>query len=260
MPETTQQRRRIDQELVARKLVASRARARDLIKRGTVRVNGEVASKPGMLVDNTATIEVNDRVNRFVARSGEKLLAALDYFNLDPSGRTVLDIGASTGGFTQVLLERGAAHVYALDVGKDQLHDTLRNDNHVSDLSQTDVRFVTAQAFDRPVTAVTADVSFISLTKALPPVLDIPQPGAWLAALVKPQFELEKANIGKDGVVKDEALRTMAVDRVRKMLGLHGWQPLGDMASPLPGKRGNIEYIIAARRSLETISTPDRIL
>jgi 23S rRNA (cytidine1920-2'-O)/16S rRNA (cytidine1409-2'-O)-methyltransferase len=242
-------RMRLDQALVDRGLAASRSRARDLIKRGCVRVDGEVAGKAGQEVGDTAVIEVAEGALPHVSRAGLKLAAALEAFALSAVGRTALDIGASTGGFTEVLLRAGAARVYAVDVGRGQLHPSLRNDPRVVALERLDARRMTTAEVPEPVGAIVADVSFISLTKVLPAVLGLAQSDAWLIALVKPQFELEPAAIGKRGIVKDASARERAVGDVRRWLSAQpGWRLLGVIASPIAGGSGNREFLIGACR------------
>jgi 23S rRNA (cytidine1920-2'-O)/16S rRNA (cytidine1409-2'-O)-methyltransferase len=187
-------------------------------------------------------------VSPFVSRGGLKLAAALDAFHLDPKGLTALDIGASTGGFTDVLLERGAARVYAVDVGRDQLHAKLRGDPRVVALEGTDVRNLEAGMLEGRIGAIVADVSFISLTKALPAALKLAAPGAWLVALVKPQFEVGREWVGKGGIVRDAEARARAVARVRAFIdATPGWRVFAELPSPIPGGSGNEEVLIGGR-------------
>ena len=230
-------------------LVPSRSRARDLIRRGFVRVAGEVCDKASQDVHGDVPITLAGETPRYVSRGAEKLVAALDRFGFDPGGRVALDIGASTGGFTQVLRERGAACVYAVDVGRDQLADVVRSDERVRVLEGTDARALDHAIVSEPVGAIVADVSFISLTKALAPALALAAEGAWLVVLVKPQFEAGRENVGKGGIVRDEAARRAAVDNVRSWLGAQmGWRIVGEMVSPIAGGSGNVEYLMGARR------------
>lgn len=241
-------RTRLDRLLVARGLVQSRARAADLVERGAVTIGGEVARKPGVMVDPAAALGVDAAANAWVARSGAKLAAGLAHFGFAVAGRAALDIGASTGGFSQVLVEAGARRVYAVEVGHGQLHPAIAADPRVVSLEGTDARALDVALVPEPVQAIAADVSFISLTLALPAALALAEPGAWLLALVKPQFEAGRAAVGKRGVVKDEAARTAAVEEVGGWLAKAGWRLRGSLVSPLPGKAGNIEYIIGAVR------------
>jgi 23S rRNA (cytidine1920-2'-O)/16S rRNA (cytidine1409-2'-O)-methyltransferase len=241
-------KKRLDRFLVECGLAATRAQAADLVRRGCVNVGGMVAAKPGVLVAPDAAVEVAPGAAPYVSRGGLKLAAALDAFRLDPAGRVALDLGASTGGFTEVLLARGAARVYAVDVGHSQLHERLRADPRVHSLEATDARSLDASLIGEAVGAIVADVSFISLTLVLPPALALAAPGAWLVALIKPQFEVGRAGVGKGGVVRDEAAREAAVQRVRDFVaGLPGWEVVGVMPSPVEGGSGNREFLLAAR-------------
>ncbi len=242
--ETSSQR--LDLALVARGLVATRAKARDLIARGEVRVDGEIASKPAMGVRDVQVIAVDAQAAAQVSRGTVKLAAALEKFGLDAAGRVALDVGASTGGFTQVLLERGASRVYAVDVGKGQLHPSLLDDARVVALEEFDARALDRAQVPDAVDAIVADVSFISLTKALPAALALAGSGCWLVALVKPQFEVGRDGIGKGGVVRDAVLREKALTDVRDWISAQGWTIVGDMPSPIEGGSGNIEFLLAA--------------
>lgn len=241
-------RQRLDRVMVARGLVQSRARAADLVARGAVRIGGEVAVKAGQFVAAEAEVAIDPAANAYVARSGVKLKAALAHFKLDAHEVTALDIGASTGGFTQVLLEEGARKVYAVDVGHEQLHASLRNDPRVVSLEGQDARGLSHDEIAEPVTAIVADLSFISLQTALPVPLRLAAPGAWLVALVKPQFEAGRHATDKRGIVHDEAARQAAVRGVMNFLEGEGWRILGQLQSPLPGKDGNIEWLVGAVR------------
>ena len=202
--------------------------------------------KPGALVAADAALSVEPGASPYVSRGGLKLEAALDAFGLDPKGRVALDIGASTGGFTDVLLARGAAKVYAVDVGREQLHPKLRADPRVLVLEATDARSLDASILKEQVTAIVADVSFISLTLVLPAALGLAAPGAWLVALIKPQFEAGRAAIGKGGIVRSEADRRKAVEKVRAFVEDAGWTVVGVIASPILGGSGNEEFLIGA--------------
>lgn len=238
---------RLDQRLVSGGLVASRSRARDLILRGFVRVDGAVCHKPAQSVVATAVIELDAALPAYVSRGAEKLNAALDAFAFDPKDRVCLDAGASTGGFTQVLLERGATQVVAVDVGSSQLHASLRGDARVIVLEGCDIRIIEAQHMPSPPAAVVADLSFISVTKALTGVLALAAPGAFLVVLVKPQFELTPADIGKGGIVRDCSARARAVASVESYVnGLPGWRVTGVIPSPIAGGSGNQEFLLGA--------------
>lgn len=239
---------RLDLAMVARGLVTSRARARDLIKRGFVRVSGEVVTKAGALVSEDADISVAGGEAAYVARSSGKLIAALDAFGFDPSGCVALDIGASTGGFTQVLLERGARRVYAVDVGHGQLHERLAGEARVVNLEGRDARGLAPEDVREPAGAIAVDVSFISLRLILPHVMAFAAPGAWLVALVKPQFEVGRDAVGKGGIVRDKAAQAGAITAVRELVDTQpGWRTLAPIPSPLRGQGGNQEYLLGAR-------------
>lgn len=240
-------RERLDQALVGRGLVATRARARDLVLRGLVCVNGQVAAKPSLMVAAGDLLAVPPDAADRVSRGAEKLEAALSAFRLACTGRVALDVGASTGGFTQVLLEAGARLVYAVDVGHGQLHPRLAGDERVVAMEGVDARTLTRETITSPVEAIVADVSFISLRLVLPAALALAAPGAWLVALVKPQFEVGPKAIGKGGIVRDEAARTRALMEVAAVIEVAGWQMLGSIPSPIAGGSGNREHLIGAR-------------
>lgn len=241
-------RERLDLALVGRGLVATRARARDLVRRGLVSVNGHVAGKPGQLVAASDALAVPQAAAASVSRGAAKLAAGLEALGLDPAGRVAIDVGASTGGFTQVLLEAGVARVYAVDVGHGQLHPRLAGDPRVVAMEGTDARALTPAAIGEPVTAIVADVSFVSLALVLPPVLALAAPGAWLVALVKPQFEAGRDAIGKGGIVRDRVARDGAVARVRAVIEARpGWRAIGAVGSPIAGGSGNLEVLIGAQ-------------
>lgn len=242
-------RERLDRTLVARRLAETRSRARDLILRGEVRVAGAVETRPAASVAADAAIEVASGGAGLVSRGAVKLAAALDAFAFDAAGRDALDVGASTGGFTQVLLERGAARVYAVDVGRSQLHERLRGEARVVALEETDARDLDRTLVPASVGAIVADVSFISLLKVLPPALVLAAPGAWLVALVKPQFEVGPAGVGRGGIVRDPALRQQAVARVADWIAAEaGWRVVGVIPSPIRGGSGNEEFLLGAAR------------
>jgi 23S rRNA (cytidine1920-2'-O)/16S rRNA (cytidine1409-2'-O)-methyltransferase len=241
---------RLDLALVARGLVATRARARDLVLRGRVTVDGAVVCKPAAMVGPAAHLAVAaEDEARMVSRGRLKLAHALDTFGLSPAGRVSLDVGASTGGFTELLLERGATRVYAVDVGRGQLHPTLMGDPRVVSLEGQDARRLTRAHVPEPVGAIVADVSFIPLATALPAALALAATDPWLVALVKPQFEVGPAHVGKSGLVRDATARAAAVARVVAWLTHdRGWRIVGDVASPITGGSGNVEHLLAARR------------
>jgi len=241
---------RLDQLLVQRGLFESRSRARDAIERGTVTVAGGVAVKAGQVVDEATEITVDDPAQHYVSRAALKLIAALDHFGLSPEGLFCLDVGASTGGFTQVLLERGAAHVTALDVGHGQLDQKLRTDPRVTDVEGLNARNLTQRELSTPAEAIVSDVSFISLKLALPPALTLAEAGAWVVMLVKPQFEAGRENVGKGGMLKDPSSGPqIAADLEAWLNSLGGWQSLGVIPSPIAGGDGNQEYLLAGRKT-----------
>jgi 23S rRNA (cytidine1920-2'-O)/16S rRNA (cytidine1409-2'-O)-methyltransferase len=240
---------RLDVALVERGLAPTRSRARDLIRSGLVRVGADVCTKAGAEVAPTADLSLDGDAARAVSRGGQKLVAALDAFAFDPEGSVALDVGASTGGFTQVLLERGARKVYAVDVGHGQLHASLAADPRVVSLEGFDARKLTRNVVAEPVGIITADVSFISLAKALGPALELAAPGCMLVALVKPQFEVGPDRVGKGGIVRDETARADALQSVGAWIAAQpGWRMAGSIESPIKGGSGNVEYLIGARR------------
>ena len=194
---------------------------------------------------------MEDPAAGYVSRAALKLLAALEAFPLDVEGRVCVDIGASTGGFTQVLLERGAARVHAIDVGHGQLADLLRDDPRVVCLEGLNARHLTAAHLPEPPDIIVSDVSFISLTLALPPVLALARPGAQLRALVKPQFEAGPEHVGKGGIVRDERVHRQVLERIRAWLESEGWEVAGIIPSPVTGSDGNREFLLAASRRAE---------
>jgi 23S rRNA (cytidine1920-2'-O)/16S rRNA (cytidine1409-2'-O)-methyltransferase len=239
---------RADSLLVQRGLARSRAEASAAIEAGGVRANGQIISKPSQLLAQDVELQFIP-AHPFVSRGGIKLAAALDAFALSCANAICLDLGASTGGFTQVLLEREAARVYAVDVGHGQLSPELRDDGRVVSLEGINARELTAEQIpDRP-GAIVADVSFIGLKLALPKALEFAAPGAWLVALFKPQFEVGRAHIGKGGIVRDAAARERALaDFTAWISSEQGWTLLGSMQSPITGGDGNVEYLVAARK------------
>ena len=244
-------KQRLDALLVERGLVESRARAQALIIAGLVWSGERRLDKPGMAFAEDMPIEVRGRDHPWVSRGGIKLAHALEHFALDPEGEIGLDIGASTGGFTDVLLQKGAAKVYAVDVGQGQLAWSLRQDPRVIVLEKCNARHLTSREVPEAPGFVTCDASFIGLATVLPAALSLAAPGACLVALIKPQFEAGKDKVGKGGVVRDPAIHAEICERVRLWLGEQpGWTVLGITESPIRGPEGNIEFLIAASRSL----------
>lgn len=258
-------RLRLDEALVARGLAPSRSRARDMVKRGTVTVDGVVEARPARMVAAGAALAVADPGARYVSRAALKLVAGLDAFGFDPACLTVLDLGASTGGFTQVLLARGARRVIAVDVGRGEMDAGLAADPRVTHLEGLNARALSAADLGgAPVEAVTADLSFISLKLALPPALSLARPGAWGVFLVKPQFELGRAALGKGGIVRDPEAARGAAEAIAAWLeawpsgdehaskgeriAAPRWRVVGLLPSPIAGGSGNSEFLLGARR------------
>lgn len=236
-------RARLDQLLVARGQFSSRARARDAVLRACVSVDGNLATKHGQMVDENATISIDDPAQHYVARSALKLVAALDAFAIDVSGMQALDVGQSTGGFTQVLLERGSAHVTGVDVGTGQLDVSLRDHPKLTAHEGINARDGDALP-DGPFDLAVVDVSFISLALVLPAIIEKLANGAPIVALFKPQFEVGKINIGKGGLVSDEAAIESAHQNLIQVLSTLGWSQTASIRSPLPGGDGNIERLL----------------
>ncbi|PHK95103.1 TlyA family rRNA (cytidine-2'-O)-methyltransferase [Pseudoroseomonas rhizosphaerae] len=242
-------KQRADVALVERGLVESRARAQALIMAGKVFSNTKRVEKPGQPVAGDTPLEVKGQEHPWVSRGGMKLSHALEHFGLDPAGRVAVDVGASTGGFTDVLLHHGAAKVYAVDVGHGQLAWKLRSDARVVVLEKTNARRLDAALIPEPPGVVVCDASFIGLATVLPAALALAAPGAWAVALIKPQFEAGPELVGKGGVVRDPAVHQAVCDRVVAWWsGLGGWKVLGVEPSPILGPEGNREFLIAARR------------
>lgn len=240
---------RLDQLLVARGLAQSRTEAQALVMAGLVFSAGRRLDKSGLMVAADIALEVRGREHPWVSRGGVKLAAALDHFHIDPAGRVALDIGASTGGFTDVLLSRGAAKVYAIDVGHGQLAWSLRQDPRVVVRERLNARRLSAEQVAEPLSLIVCDVSFISLTLVLPPALRLAAPEADLVALIKPQFEAGREQVGRGGIVRDETVRTAVCQRITDWIAAQpGWRVTGLMPSPICGANGNVEFLVAAAR------------
>ena len=242
-------RRRADLLLVERGLFESRTRAKAAIAAGRVRADAAVIGKPSEEIPVDATIEATPE-HPFVSRGGVKLSRALDHFGFDPKSRVCLDVGASTGGFTDALLARGAARVYAIDVGTGQLHPSLRHRADVTVLEQTDIRTLDRELLPEPPSVVVVDVSFISLELVLPAALALSRPPAWLVALIKPQFEAGRRHL-KKGIVRDEKVQTAVCDDVAATVRALGWQVIGVIPSPIAGGDGNREFLLGATRLIQ---------
>jgi 23S rRNA (cytidine1920-2'-O)/16S rRNA (cytidine1409-2'-O)-methyltransferase len=239
---------RLDKVIKERRLIRSRSRAQRMIEAGRVTVNGQIVNRPGHPIDSDAEIEILG-YEPYVSRGGEKLEAALEQFRIDPKGLVCLDVGTSTGGFTDCLLQHGAARVYAVDVGHDQLHPKLRSDPRVIVREGLNARYLEPKDIGKPIDLIVVDVSFIPLRLVLPPLVDILAPGGNLVALVKPQFEVGKDLLPDDGVVKDAALQARALQDVTRFIDKETpWRVVEDMISPIEGEKGNVEFFVHARR------------
>ena len=250
---------RLDILLVARGFFESRARAAAAVKAGRVKVNGQVVLRAAHTLHTNAEIAnaeianaeitVSGAAHDYVSRGGLKLAHALDVFGFSPADKCAIDLGASTGGFTDVLLKRGVAHVCAVDVGHDQLHADLRADPRVSNLEGVNARALTRDHIGTPPDCLVCDVSFIRLSLALPPALSMVRRGGWMVALIKPQFEAGRAAIGKNGVVSDPAVHARVCEEFVAWFAATrpDWQPEKIIASPIAGPQGNIEFLFGAR-------------
>jgi 23S rRNA (cytidine1920-2'-O)/16S rRNA (cytidine1409-2'-O)-methyltransferase len=241
---------RADQLLADRGLAESRTRAQALILAGLVYTGDRKVEKAGQPLPPDAPLEVKGKDHPWVSRGGLKLDHALDHFGWDIAGAVAIDVGASTGGFTDVLLTRGVAKVYAVDVGHGQLAWKLREDERVVVLERTNARHLTSDHIPDPIDLVVCDASFIALSKVLPATLDLAKPGARLAALIKPQFEAGKGEVGKGGVVRDPVIHQRVCDDVVIWLESIGWSVIGVTTSPITGPEGNIEFLVAAMRQI----------
>jgi 23S rRNA (cytidine1920-2'-O)/16S rRNA (cytidine1409-2'-O)-methyltransferase len=246
-------RERLDVVLVQRGLADTRARAQALIRSGRVSVAGQREDKPGTLIPSDARVEVREPMP-YVSRGGYKLAAALDAFGVDPRGLTCLDVGASTGGFTDVLLQRGARRVYAVDVGRGQLAWKLRADERVVSLERTDIRAV--RSLPEPVDLAVADVAFISLRLVLPALEALLRPDGRLVALVKPQFEAGRAQVGRGGIVRDPAVHRQVLRDVAGWAAGQGWRLAGAARAAVEGASGNQEFLLFLGRPAAAV--PDR--
>lgn len=244
---------RADQRIVDLGLAESRTRAQALILAGLVFTGDRRIDKAGQQVADDAPIEVRGRDHPWVSRGGLKLDHALDHFDLDVAGMVAIDVGSSTGGFTDVLLARGAERVYAVDSGTNQLAWRLRQDERVIVHEQTSARILTDTHIPERVDLIVCDASFIGLIKVLERPLSFARPGALLVALIKPQFEAARHEVGKKGVVRDEAVHARVCDEAREYLVSVGWDVLGVTPSPITGPQGNVEFLIAARQACNSI-------
>ena len=244
----TQSKIRLDIALEQRGLAQSRARARDAILRGTVQVNGVPAGKAGMLVGDDDRIEIDDPAQGYVSRAALKLIAGLDTGEIEVAGKVCLDLGASTGGFTQVLAERGATKIYAVDVGHEQLHEKVRALPGVVSMEGVNVKDLTVASILEPVDLLVCDISFVSVTKVLAAPLGLCRAGADAVILIKPQFEVGREHIGKGGIVADQTAISDAVDAVISFVTSQGWMHRKSLPSPIFGGDGNKEIVALFRR------------
>ena len=242
---------RIDKLLVEKGLVQSRERARAFIMEGRVMVQGNVIDKPGTIVDPGADIQLRGEDLPYVSRGGKKLEGALDAFGLDPKGMVVLDVGASTGGFTDCVLQRGARKVYAVDVGYGQLAWKLQVDPRVINLERRNIRYLERQEVDEELDLILIDASFISIEKFLAHLLDFLKPGGRIISLIKPQFEVGKGHVGKGGVVKEAAQHREVIDRLSMFSERLGLRVQGVTQSPLLGPKGNKEFFMVLKKEQE---------
>ncbi|MBN2655384.1 MAG: TlyA family RNA methyltransferase [Nitrospirae bacterium] len=241
---------RLDKVIVARGITESRERAAAMIMEGKVLINGMPATKAGMMVNDDVVIEMKGQDIPFVSRGGLKLEKALDEFSINVQTKTAMDVGASTGGFTDCLLQRGASKVYAIDVGYGQMDWKIRNDQRVILIERTNIRHIEGSKIPEKVDIAVIDVSFISLNKVLPRVIDFLKPEAEIVALVKPQFEVGKGEVGKGGIVRDDAKRLAVLESVKEFcIGL-GLAYAGFTESPIAGQKGNREFLLYLKQSL----------
>jgi 23S rRNA (cytidine1920-2'-O)/16S rRNA (cytidine1409-2'-O)-methyltransferase len=239
---------RLDLALVRRGLAESRERAQGMILAGLVEVAGQPVDRSSYRVASDREISIRGPEHPFVGRGGLKLAAALEQFSIDPTGMTALDVGASTGGFTDCLLQRGAAKVYAVDVGYGQLAWRLRQDPRVVVIERCNARYLDRTAIAEKIHLATIDVSFISLALILPAVARVVDETGVVLALVKPQFEIGKGKLGKGGVIRDDRIRRDTINQVRRAIEAQGWRWLEEMPSPIAGQKGNVEYFVRLRQ------------
>lgn len=240
-------KKRLDKLLVERGLIPARQRALPLIMQGRVIVNGIVITKPGTMVDEDSAVEIKGEDIPYVSRGGLKLQAAIDHFHVSVKDKIAMDVGSSTGGFTDCLLQNGAKKVYCIDVGYGQLAWKLRQDPRVVLLEKTNIRYLQRERIPDEIDIATIDVSFISLLKVIPKVMEFLKRDAEVIALIKPQFEVGKREVGKGGIVREEEKRLMVVEKIKNGLESLGLKTVGIMQSPIPGQKGNIEYLIYLR-------------
>lgn len=243
------ERIRLDLALEQRGLLPSRARARDAILRGTVTINGVVAHKQNQMVGHADVVALDDPAARYVSRAALKLVAGLDAGGIDATGKVCLDVGASTGGFTQVLMERGAARIYAVDVGHDQLHERLKGSNRVVGLEGVNAKDLSIEQIPEPIDIIVSDVSFVSVVKILAAPLALCRSGADAVILFKPQFEVGRRNVGKGGIVTDQTAIETALAEMIAFMAEHGFAHRMSVASPIAGGDGNTETVAVFRKA-----------
>ncbi len=242
-------KKRLDQILVNRNMAENKSKAQALIMAGLVHGAGRKFEKPGQRLPEDAEIHVKGKDHPWVSRGGLKLVKGLDHFSVNPMGLTCADLGCSTGGFTDVLLSRGAAKVYAVDVGHGQFAWKLRNDERVALLEKTNARTLDSTIIPEPVDLIVCDVSFIGLELVLPPAMRLASPGARLVGLIKPQFQAGKDKVGRGGVVRDPNVHTQVCETVKRFVADEcGWRVTGIVESPITGPEGNVEFLIGAQR------------
>ena len=238
---------RADMLLVEKHLAQSRQKAKELIETGAVTADGIIVKKASQTIKTSAQITIDSPLQNWVSRGALKLLGGLEAFpQISVQDKVCVDLGASTGGFTQVLLAKGAKHIFAVDVGHGQLSDKIAKSPRVTSLEKTNARSLSRNEVPEPFEVIVSDVSFISLTLALPPAMLLAQSGAGLIALIKPQFEVGRDGLDKGGIVKNAALRQQAVDDITAFLRDADWDVLGTTTSPITGPDGNVEYLIGA--------------
>ncbi|MBR6548370.1 MAG: TlyA family RNA methyltransferase [Clostridia bacterium] len=235
---------RLDKELLDRNLVVSRAKAKVLIDGGNVYVNGKCCKKCSLVVNDVDEIEIRGGEMRFVSRGGYKLLKAIETFSINLQNMVCMDVGASTGGFTDCMLQHGADKVYAVDVGTNQLVDSLRQDRRVVSMEQVNFRYMTSKDISESIDFASVDVSFISLEKILPPLFEVLSSKGRAVCLIKPQFEAGKENIGKNGIVRNQNVHLRVLYQLLRLINDTGFTVLGLTFSPVKGSHGNIEYLV----------------
>ncbi|MBM4338577.1 MAG: TlyA family RNA methyltransferase [Deltaproteobacteria bacterium] len=242
------EKQRLDKLLLKNGFVQSREKANALIMEGKVLVNGSIVDKPGTKIDSGADIRLQEEDSPYVSRGGKKLRGAIDSFGIDPEGMVVMDVGASTGGFTDCILQKGARKVFAVDVGYGQLAWKLQQDPRVVNLERRNIRYLKREEINEEIDLILIDTSFISIEKFLSHLLQFLKDGGMILSLIKPQFEVGKGQVGKGGVVRDEALHQKVIERISEFCGDLGLKILGVIESPLLGPKGNKEFFIWLRK------------